>query len=169
MQSHEQEGSQIKIRPCTYGDRSWVFNTVCDLLGGVPVITPSGIYDPADLPGFIAIREECSVGLLNYVISQGECEIITLASSQPRCGIGTRLVDEITQLAKKQGCKRLWLVTNNDNLNALRFYQKRGFRLSTIHRNAMDDIRRIKPNVPQTGLDGIPLRVIIEMEMDLTS
>jgi hypothetical protein len=59
--------------------------------------------------------------------------------------------------------------TTNDNLNALRFYQKRGFVLVSVHRNAVIKSRQLKPEIPLTGNDGIPLRDEIELEMLLES
>jgi hypothetical protein len=57
------------------------------------------------------------------------------------------------------------LVTTNDNLNALRFYQKRGFVLVAVHRNALEVSRKLKPEIPLVGMDSIPLRDEIELEM----
>ncbi len=52
-------------------------------------------------------------------------------------------------------------------MNALRFYQKRGFVLVAIHRDALDISRKLKPEIPLIGNDGIPLRDEIELEMIL--
>jgi hypothetical protein len=68
-------------------------------------------------------------------------------------------------LAGYANCKRL--ITTNDNLNALRFYQKRGLALVAVHRNALEESRRIKPEIPLIGSDGIPLRDEIELEIML--
>jgi ribosomal protein S18 acetylase RimI-like enzyme len=62
------------------------------------------------------------------------------------------------------GCRRVWLITTNDNLEALGFYQKRGFVLAALHRNAMAETRRFKPNIPLIGMGGIPLRDELELE-----
>ena len=80
--------------------------------------------------------------------------------------MGTALIDAVRVAAVESGCKRLWLVTTNDNMNALRFYQKRGFRLVKINRDAIDFARRLKP-VPLIGADGIPLLDEIELEIQL--
>ncbi|MBK9123270.1 MAG: GNAT family N-acetyltransferase, partial [Chloroflexi bacterium] len=65
------------------------------------------------------------------------------------------------------GIHRLWLITTNDNLDALRFYQKRGWHLVAVHRDALNESRRLKPQIPIIGMDGIPLRDEIELEMTL--
>ena len=69
--------------------------------------------------------------------------------------------------AKSLGCSRITLITTNDNLPALRFYQKRGFDMVRLYRNAVEHSRKIKPEIPLTGMDGIPLKHEIELEMTL--
>jgi hypothetical protein len=69
------------------------------------------------------------------------------------------------QLARRQGCARLWVITTNDNVDALRFYQRRGFCLVRVHRGAVDRSRAgLKPEIPAVGAYGIPLRDEIELE-----
>jgi ribosomal protein S18 acetylase RimI-like enzyme len=81
--------------------------------------------------------------------------------------VGSALIAAVRAAAQAAGCRRLWLVTTNDNTRALRFYQKRGFRLAALYPNAMERYRRLKPQIPELGLDGIPLRDEIELEMTL--
>ena len=78
-------------------------------------------------------------------------------------------IEAVKEVACKAGCRRLWLITTNDNLNALRFYQKRGFALVAVHRNALEISRKFKPEIPLIGADGIPLRDEIELEMILSN
>jgi len=82
-------------------------------------------------------------------------------------GIGSALIDAVKSVAATAGCKRLWLITTNDNTNAMHFYQKRGFQLVAVHRNAMEKSRLLKPEIPLTNHDGIPIRDEIELEMVL--
>jgi RimJ/RimL family protein N-acetyltransferase len=83
--------------------------------------------------------------------------------------VGTALIEAVTEAAREAGCRRLWLITTNDNLHALRFYQRRGFRLAALHRDGITESRRQKPSIPLIGLDGIPIRDEIELEMALTT
>ncbi|HEX7715028.1 MAG TPA: GNAT family N-acetyltransferase, partial [Bacillota bacterium] len=64
-------------------------------------------------------------------------------------------------------CQRLWLITTNDNLAAIRFYQLRGFVLVALHRDAIAQSRKLKPEIPLRGIDGIPIRDEIELEVVL--
>jgi ribosomal protein S18 acetylase RimI-like enzyme len=92
---------------------------------------------------------------------------VTIDSDKPSIGVGTVLIDAVKEIARQAGCSRLWLITTNDNMNALRFYQKRGFVLVAVHRNALERSRKLKPEIPLIGDDEIPLRDEIELEMML--
>jgi GNAT superfamily N-acetyltransferase len=85
----------------------------------------------------------------------------------PGNGIGSTLINAVKRHADQSGCHRLWLITTNDKLRALRFYYKRGVVLVAVHRNALDESRKIKPQIPFIGNDGIPLRDEIELEMEI--
>ncbi len=82
-------------------------------------------------------------------------------------GIGTALLDKIESLAKQKNCKRLWLITTNDNVDALRFYQKRGYEIRAVHLHSIEESRKIKPQLPLIGKYGIPIRDEIEMDKNL--
>ena len=120
---------------------------------------------PDENLGFAAFDGEKAVGLVTYLIRFGECEILSLDSLVEGQGIGSALVESVRKIALQSGVRRLWLVTTNDNLSALRFYQKRGFQLVKIHRRAADESRKIKPSIPLIGNFGIPIRDEIELEM----
>jgi len=132
---------------------------------GLPIVVAHGqVYFPARLPGFVALIGGERIGLLTYIITGGECEVVTLNSVQEKRGAGTALIEAIEGAARDAGCRRIWLITTNDNLNALRFYQKRGYRLVRIDPGAVDRSRRVKPEIPITGDFGIPIYDEIELE-----
>ena len=75
------------------------------------------------------------------------------------------MIEAVRLLARRQGCTRLWVITTNDNVDALRFYQRRGFRLVTVHRGAVDRSRAsLKPEIPPVGAYDIPMRDKIELD-----
>jgi GNAT superfamily N-acetyltransferase len=155
------------LRSLTDADHDWVCRIVAEYCGGDPVITPDGAYVVRDLPGYVADEEGTRVGLAQYRVAAGDCELITLASLRCGRGIGSALVAAVRAVAARAGCRRLRVCTSNDNLNALGFYQKRGFVLARLHRGAMERVRQAKPGVPFVGAAGVPLRDIIELEMAL--
>ncbi|MCI0446012.1 GNAT family N-acetyltransferase [bacterium] len=159
--------SSVRIIPLHSADREWVAKFITERWGAEIVVGHGSVYRPAKLPGFVAIQEDKKVGLVTYCIAGESCEIVTIDSMQPSSGIGTALIEAVKNLARESKCKRLWLITTNDNLKALRFYQKRGFVLVAVHRNALEISRQLKPEIPLIGADGIPLRNEIELEMTL--
>jgi GNAT superfamily N-acetyltransferase len=116
------------------------------------------------LPGFVAICENEPSGLITYHLDSAECEIVTLDSLKEGYGIGSALIEAVKREALNAGCARLWLITTNDNTPALRFYQKRGFAIKAVYPNALENSRRLKPEIPEIGIDGIPIRDEIELE-----
>jgi GNAT superfamily N-acetyltransferase len=123
------------------------------------------IEHPLDHPALVAERDGTLAGVLTYVLDGDGCEILTLHAAERFGGTGTALSEAVERLAADAGCARLWLITTNDNVDALRFYQRRGFRLAALHRGAVDDSRaRLKPEIPPTGEHGIELRDELELE-----
>src|SRR5690242_6994620 len=140
----------------------WIENWGADFM-----VTRGKIYKPEQLSGFVVEENNNWLGLVTYVIEDHEMEITSLDSLSAGKGIGTELLDAAINVARQQKCKRLFLITTNDNLNALGFYQRRGWELVKIYRGAINEIRKIKPGIPLIGYNNIPLRDEIELEMNL--
>ncbi len=131
------------------------------------IVVHGEVYHPEGLEGFIALDGSQWVGLVTYKILGGECEIVSLDSLREGEGIGTSLIEQVAQEARQAACARVFLITTNDNLEALGFYQKRGFELVGVDRGAVNRSRKIKPAIPLIGMHGIPLRDELELEMTL--
>jgi len=131
------------------------------------VVAHGVIYRPAAVDGFVAEHNAEWVGEITYTIVDTDCEIVSLDSLREGQGVGTKLIQAVFDEAQKQGCKRIFVITTNDNLNALGFYQKRGFELVKINRGALIETRKLKPGIPFIGANNIPLRDEIELEMIL--
>jgi len=116
------------------------------------------------LDGFIVVENEKIIGMATYMIEDQQLEVISLDSFKEGKGIGTALIEKIMEVAKKKVCHRVWLITTNDNTQAMRFYQKRGFHMAALHRNAVTESRRIKPEIPLYGFDNIPILDEVEFE-----
>jgi ribosomal protein S18 acetylase RimI-like enzyme len=103
--------------------------------------------------------------VLTYVVDGDSCEVLTLHARERLGGTGTALIEAVERVAVEAGCRRLWLVTTNDNVDALRFYQRRGFRLAALRAGAVDEAREaLKPEIPRVGDHGIDLRDELELE-----
>jgi N-acetylglutamate synthase-like GNAT family acetyltransferase len=156
------------IHPLTERDGDRVAEFITEHWGSNIIVSRGVIHRPEKLPGFVAVNEQGAwIGLITYHIQGDACEIVTLDSLRPASGIGTALIEAVKAEARPAGCKRVWLITTNDNLHALKFYQKRGFTLAALHSNAIEQSRRLKPQIPLIGNDGIPIRDEIELAFEL--
>ena len=127
------------------------------------------LVDSLDHPAVLAWSEGDLTGVATYMIDADDCELLTLHTATRLIGVGSALLAAVQDIARAAGCRRLWVVTTNDNLEALRFYQRRGFRLALIRPGAVDRSRELlKPEIPTSGAHGIPLRDELELEMALT-
>ncbi len=133
------------------------------------VVVNGEVIHPNALQGFIAEEDEVLVGVITYRQKGSDLEVITLDSLQPGRGIGHRLMDAVMDEAKRLNCQRIFWVTTNDNLRALGFYQKIGFRLAALRVGAVEGSRILKPCIPLIGEDEIPIRDEIELEVILES
>ena len=131
------------------------------------MVAHGNIYRLEQLEGFVVEDHGDWIGLLTFFIKDGECEVTSLDSLREGQGIGSILIDKALEEARARGCKRLFLITTNDNLHALGFYRKRGFEIVAMYRGAVNESRKIKPAIPLVGMNGIPLRDEIELEIRL--
>lgn len=156
------------IRETKTQDTEWIKQLYVQTWGGDFVVSRGKILKIEEFNGgYIAEQRNKKVGLITYKMIDGEFEITGLISNDEKKGIGTALVNSVITLAKQEGINRICLVTTNDNLNALGFWQKRGFKLVKVYPNAMEVTRKLKPSLPLIGEHGIPLRDELELEMIL--
>lgn len=125
------------------------------------------IVDMTKLDGIIAIENNKIIGLITYEIVDGELEIMSLDSIYEKHGIGTKLINNVFQIAKDNNCIKIKLITTNDNINAIKFYQKRGFNISVIYKDAVAKARELKKEIPLIGDNDIPIRDEIEFILNL--
>lgn len=148
-------------------DRTWVRERTEMLFGGDTVVSREVVHQPADLPGFIAREGNERVGLATFHVNGDICELVTLDSLCQWCGVGTALLEAVESAARGSGCSKVWVITTNDNIDALRFFQRRGFQISEVRPNGIVAIRALKPGIPMSGHYGIPIRDEVEMEKTL--
>jgi ribosomal protein S18 acetylase RimI-like enzyme len=140
-------------------DAGWARQALNEAFGGQFQARRGVVHDVLRLPGLIAELHGQPIGLLLHDPDdgRGEAELAALATPVRGAGGGTALV---RALAARIPDRPIWLVTTNDNLDALRFYQREGYRLRTLRAGAVDEARRtLKPEIPL----GIPLRDELEL------
>lgn len=149
---------KFDIRAATPGDHEAIVALLRDRWGGETMIVHDTVYRPADLPAFVAVDGPDLVGLVTYEPGIDSWHVLSLDSLVPGHGSGSALLDRVEAAARAAGCPRITLVTTNDNLDAIRFYQRRGYQIASIDPGAVDRARRMKPSIPLIGCHGIPVR-----------
>ena len=160
-------GPPVEFGPISADDAAAVSAFTAEHWGADFVVAHGTVYYPARLKGFKASSENRLVGLVTCNTQGSDCEVVTLNSTSGGRGVGTRLMGMVKEAAIETGCGRVWLVTTNDNLGALRFYQRLGYRLVKVGRDALEASRALKPSIPTVGNDGIQMRDEVELELRL--
>jgi ribosomal protein S18 acetylase RimI-like enzyme len=158
----------MEVRPARDDERRQVAAFWIERWGSPRVVSRGRLHEPMRFPMLVAVEEGHIAGALTYEVKNGEMEAVTVDAFAEGRGAGRALIDAATAEARRLGCNRLWLITTNDNTPALRFYQRCGMRLAALHPNALEDSRKLKPEIPETGLDGIPIRDELELELLLS-
>ena len=151
----------VRVRALTDEDRDWIAGIASGRWGSPVVVAHGEVLEPATLPGFVAEDGADRVGLLTYRADGGSCEVVTIDAFEERRGIGTALMRALLAL----GHRRVWLITTNDNVPAQRFYERLGFRLVAVREGELERSRELKPEIPLTGVGGVPIRDELEYEL----
>jgi len=154
----------VDVKPLGAAEREWSNAFLLDSWGGV-VARRYELVDPTELLGFVALVDDDRVGLATYAVRGDECELVTIDSLREGIGVGRALLDAVRDAAVETGCRRLWLVTTNDNVRALKVYQRWGMDLVALRRDAVTEARTLKPTIPERGANGIPLKHELELEL----
>lgn len=157
----------MKMRSLVAIDQPWAAAWIGAHFGSTRIVSRGVLHDAQHLPGLVALEEGVPVGLLLYQIVQKDCEVVVLIALEPRRGVGTALLKAARQVARQAACRRLWLVTTNDNQGAQAFYQAQGLRQVVVHHGAIAQARVLKPEIPLLGENGIPIEDEIEYELML--
>jgi GNAT superfamily N-acetyltransferase len=158
--------AELRVRALRDDERSWAAGVVSESWDET-VVSGGREHRPAQLPALVAEADGERAGLATYLIDDGDCELVTLDALTVGGGIGGARVEALADTARAAGCTRLHLVTTNDNLPALRLYQRHGFVLAAVRLDGVEVSRRRKPQIPATGHAGIPIRDELVLERAL--
>jgi ribosomal protein S18 acetylase RimI-like enzyme len=156
----------FEIRALDEADRAWVHQLLQQQWGTV-VVSRGRLHHADRLPGFVAVRAGARFGLLTFHIEGDQLEVVTLNSLEERQGIGAALLRAAQETARAAGCRRLWLITTNDNLPALAFYHHQGLSVVAVHRGAIASARQLKPQIPERGIGGALIEDEIEFALPI--
>ncbi|NWK68242.1 GNAT family N-acetyltransferase [Bacillus paramycoides] len=154
----------VHIQKITPEMKETIQDFMCKNWGSSMMVSRGRVHRLEKLPSFVALQNDRIVGIITCEETESMCEIVSLDSLEEGKGIGTKLVDCVLQIARENGCKKVWLITTNDNMNALRFYQKRNFMMTNLYINAVKEARKIKKEIPFIGYDNIAISHEIQLE-----
>ena len=157
----------VTVRAMTNEDAGWADRLLSGYQRTRMTARLGELLDPLDLPGLVAEVGGSPVGLLTYRVEGDQMEALTVHAQASGHGAGSALLAAAVDEARRAEGRRLWLVTTNDNLNAIRFYLRRGMHVASVHEGAVDRDRELKPEMAQVnGENGIEMRDLVEFELD---
>ncbi|REE89088.1 acetyltransferase (GNAT) family protein [Paenibacillus taihuensis] len=152
------------LAPSNEEDKEWLRNLWITEWGGELMISRGRQFYLQDVEAVVAWADGVRVGAATYQVRRDESELTSLNVMTSGQGIGSALLAAVEQLVKQAGENRFIIITTNDNMDALRFYQRLGYRISSIYIDAVTESRKSKPSIPLLGYYHIPIRDEIELE-----
>jgi ribosomal protein S18 acetylase RimI-like enzyme len=159
--------SDIAVRPVEAQERPWLAAHLTRVWRAPEVVTRGRVHDAATLPALVCVAGDEVLGVATYCIDDGQCEVVTIDALHERRGAGSALLQAIVAAAGESGCRRVWVITTNDNRGAQRFYKHHGMRLVAVYEDTLKHARRHKPSIPLIGDSGIAMRDEVEFELEL--
>ena len=159
--------TSIFLREIKSTDQEWIKKISLDLWNSVEVVSQHKIYYTDKLSGILAIYQDTRAGLLLYSIDQPTLNIISLNTLYENIGIGSKLIERIEKIGIKKRLKKVRITTTNDNIDALRFYQAKGFQIINVNVDIMKKYRKLKPGLPKLGFYNIEIRDEFVLEKPL--
>jgi RimJ/RimL family protein N-acetyltransferase len=158
----------VHVRRIEPTDQSWVAEVIKGAFASTRVVSRGRVTEDAStLEGFAVENDGRPIGCALWRVDEGECELVVIVTTYRGAGAGTALLDAVVAQGRAEGWRRLWLITTNDNTDAIRLYQRAGWHWVAWHRDAVEHSRMLKPELPAAGAHGIPIRHEIEFEYPL--
>ncbi|HTD49192.1 MAG TPA: GNAT family N-acetyltransferase [Acidimicrobiia bacterium] len=158
----------MNVRPVITSDREWIAEIITTAFGSVQIVSHGEIIEDASLlDGFAVEHDGRPIGCALVNVVGDVAELVALVTTYRGAGAGGALLEAVVDRAKRERWSRLWLITSNDNTDAIRMYQRAGWNWTDFRRDAITRARALKPEIPETGNHGIPVRHEIEFEAPL--
>ncbi|XEC96638.1 GNAT family N-acetyltransferase [Paenibacillus tarimensis] len=155
----------MKLLEIDDGLKNKVSELVSNHWGSSLMVSRGKVHHIDRLPGYVILDDAGEIlALVTFARTDHDVEIVSLDSLVENRGLGSMLLNKIETYAREKKLRRVWLITTNDNTRAIRFYQRRGYKMKGIYLNAVHEARKIKPQIPRTGFDGIEIEHEIEFE-----
>jgi len=158
----------VQVRRATTDDRTFIAEVVVGEFASTKVVSRGRVHeDASQLDGFVVENDGRPIGCALWYEVDGDAELVAIATTYRGAGAGTALLDAVVEHARSSNWSRLWLITTNDNTDALRLYQRAGWDWVGWYRDGVTDARSLKPELPLGGAHGIPIRHELELEYPL--
>jgi ribosomal protein S18 acetylase RimI-like enzyme len=155
----------VVVRPLTAGDRGWVRATLLRNWSSTTVARRGELIEARDLAGYVALLGGRRTGLVLVDLRRGDLEVVAISTSTRRQGVGHALMKQCVDDAHECGCRRVWLITTNNNTTAIAFYQRVGMDLCAYYRHGVRTSRLLKPSIPLRDSSGVPIDHELEFEL----
>jgi ribosomal protein S18 acetylase RimI-like enzyme len=159
---------KVSCRALEHGDRDWVIATLEGVWGSVLVARKGEVLDASAHPGFVAMSDRGRMGMATCRVREDEYEVLSLTALVEGEGVGRALMEQCFEDARAHGCTRVWLMTTNNNIRAIAFYQHVGMTMGAFYRDAVEVARALKPSIPLRDAAGIPIEHELEFELLLS-
>jgi N-acetylglutamate synthase-like GNAT family acetyltransferase len=158
----------VQLRRVTDDDRPWIAETIAGAFASPRVVSRGRVIEDASaLDGYLVELDGRAIGCALWLEEDGDAELVAIVTTYRGVGAGVALLDAVVAHARESGWRRLWLITTNDNTDAMRIYQRAGWNWIAWHRDAVAHSRELKPELPDVGSHDIPIRHEIEFEYPL--
>jgi ribosomal protein S18 acetylase RimI-like enzyme len=158
----------VQVRRVDTDDRPWLTEVISGAFASTRVVSRGKVHEDASaLDGFVVENEGRPVGAALWDELDGDAELVIIVTTYRGAGAGGALLDAVVDHAHANNWSRLWLITTNDNTDAIRLYQRAGWDWVGWHRDSVTESRKLKPELPETGAHGIPIRHEVELEFPL--
>jgi GNAT superfamily N-acetyltransferase len=158
----------VQLRRVAADDRAWIAETVAGAFASPRVVSKGRVVEDAStLDGFLVETDGRPIGCALWHEVEGDAELVVIVTTYRGVGAGVALLEAVIGHARAEGWRRLWLITTNDNTDAMRIYQRSGWKWVAWHRDAVATSRALKPELPEVGAHGIRIDHEIEFEYPL--
>ena len=159
----------IELRNATHEDWQWLL-AESEPIGGAQIVSNGVLHTLSDHNAIVALSEDQRVGFAVYRLDLPEAELLAIRAVQQWGGVGTMLIQNVERRVKAKGAQKLWLCTTNDNISAIQFYQRRGYRFRALHAGEFQNVLKIKgfdADTPVVGQNRIVIRDELVFEKTL--
>ena len=155
------------VKDIVLEERKKINNFILKRWLSLRMILRGKIVDLKNIDGFYIEDKNNIIAVITYRIVGFSLEIISLDSVYENKRIGSLLINKIKAFANECNLKNIIVITRNDNLRALGFYQKKGFILNKVFFDSIKQACKLKPEIPIKNKNGILIRDEIELKLSL--